>query len=164
MRRVCNKCFKEKPINSFYKNPTSKSGHVLRCKSCTLKYKKVYSKLCVNCGKEFLARTKSARFCHRKCSTGLFHPNWKGGRNINPHTGYVMIYQKGHPNANKINQVKEHRLVMERFLGRYLTDREVVHHNNGIKTDNRVENLTMFSNGGRHTAYHHHVRRLLLKS
>jgi len=59
--------------------------------------------------------------------------------------GYVMIYCPKHPSANSNGCVKEHRLIMERHLGRFLTRKEIIHHINGIKDDNRIENLQVLN-------------------
>lgn len=81
-------------------------------------------------------------------SPGQKHPNWKGGRTISK--GYVDVYAPFHPNAKKSKRVAEHRIVMEQHLGRLLEDHEVVHHKNGNPTDNRIENLDVFSTNGEH--------------
>lgn len=78
--------------------------------------------------------------------------NWKGGRKINK-KGHILILKKGNPMADKMGYVLEHRLIMSEKLGRPLTPEEKVHHENEIKTDNRVENLKVMSNG-EHTRYH----------
>lgn len=59
--------------------------------------------------------------------------------------GYVAMYLPMHPNANTRGEVLEHRLVMERELGRLLQEDELVHHVNEVKTDNRVANLQVVS-------------------
>ena len=74
------------------------------------------------------------------------HPNWKGGRYIDSH-GYVQV--RVAPNK----YVREHRLVMERHLGRPLAKGECVHHRNGDKSDNQLENLEL-TTISRHTKHH----------
>tara|TARA_Y100000593_G_scaffold47786_1_gene90415 strand:+ start:287 stop:1231 length:945 start_codon:yes stop_codon:yes gene_type:complete len=75
--------------------------------------------------------------------TGEDNPNWKGGVvKCNTH-GYVKVRKPEHPFANG-GYVPQHRLVMEEFLGRYLTQEEEVHHKNTIRDDNRIENLELW--------------------
>ena len=61
--------------------------------------------------------------------------------------GYIYVYAPKHPYATKRGYVMEHRLVMEAHLGRYLKPNELVHHKNGIKDDNRIENLELMTKG-----------------
>ena len=68
--------------------------------------------------------------------------NWKGGIAIHQR-GYVQILKKEHPFCNSRGYVMEHRLKMEKKIGRYLKKEEIVHHINGIKTDNRIKNLQL---------------------
>jgi hypothetical protein len=82
--------------------------------------------------------------------SGAGHPEWKGGRLYNK-DGYVIVWCPEHPTTHKTKKyVLEHRLVMEQHLGRYLTRQEVVHHKNGVKDDNRIENLEVFQCNGEH--------------
>lgn len=58
---------------------------------------------------------------------------------------YIKLYRPSHPFASKQGFVKEHRLVMEQMIGRYLERHETVHHKNGNRKDNRPENLELWS-------------------
>lgn len=97
--------------------------------------------------------TKDTRLKMSESHKGSNHPNWKGGRKKNV-DGYVFVKNYNHPFCNVDKYIFEHRLVMEKHLGRYLTPEEVVHHINGIKDDNRIENLMLFANGSGHRKFH----------
>lgn len=81
--------------------------------------------------------------------------NWKGGRTRNA-GGYVLVLCPGHPGASRHGYVYEHRLVMERHLGRHLHSDEIVHHKNEDRADNRIENLELTTHP-EHTRHHHPV-------
>jgi hypothetical protein len=107
------------------------------------------SRICKNCFKRFHPWISNlskggGNFCSKKCSnSGRFHPFWKKEGTVDSN-GYVRKYSAQHFNG-KNHQVKEHRLVMENFLGRKLNNDEDVHHINGNKKDNRIENLQLMS-------------------
>lgn len=119
---------------------------------------------CRICRKQFKiypcrAKEKTRGFyCSRECF-GVYqskaftmdkNPNWRGGRkNFN---GYVQIRTR--PNKYEF----EHRVVAEKTLGRKLLSREVVHHINGIKNDNRPENLVVLKNRKEHAKTHSNHR------
>jgi hypothetical protein len=87
--------------------------------------------------------------------TGKFGKNargWKGGKiRMN---GYIKIKSISHPLKDASGYVMEHRLVMEKHIGRFLTKEETVHHVNSIRDDNRIENLILFKTPGDHVAHH----------
>jgi 5-methylcytosine-specific restriction endonuclease McrA len=75
--------------------------------------------------------------------------NWKTGKTKSKN-GYIWIYMPDHPCAMHGKYVYEHRLIMEKAIGRFLEGEEEVHHVNGIKDDNRLENLELFENKSNH--------------
>lgn len=79
--------------------------------------------------------------------------NWKGGKRKTS-KGHIQVLRKGHPMADCSGYVMEHRIIMAEYLGRVLEPNEIVHHKNGIKDDNRIENLEIMS-AGEHTRLHH---------
>ena len=100
-------------------------------------------KICLYCGKEYNAGESCQKFCSRGCygksrGKGKDCHNWKGGKHLDA-GGYVRI------TVGVGERVHEHRLVMEKHVGRQLKRSENVHHINGDKTDNRFENLQLMS-------------------
>ena len=118
---------------------------------------------CGNLIPEINKMGKIAKFLHGHNRRGMKHPNyipkigkqhynWKGG--ITKENGYILVRSVGHPKADKHGfYLGQHILVMEKYIGRYLNDNEVVHHKNGIRDDNRIENLQLLTRA-EHTKLH----------
>src|SRR3989344_2243868 len=75
-----------------------------------------------------------------KQAKGSTSPNWKGGREITK-AGYIRIW------ISRDERIMEHRMVMEKHVGRKLNRNEVVHHINGNNSDNRLSNLQLTTFG-----------------
>ena len=113
---------------------------------------------CVICGKGRWVIKRNDRNwdrCHSCAQYKESATGWKGGRFIT-YRGYVWIWVDNKdfffPMARKKSgrntaYIPEHRLVMAKHLGRNLQVWEHVHHKNGVKTDNRIENLELTTNG-----------------
>ena len=77
---------------------------------------------------------------------------WKGGRTVDA-DGYILVKTPGHPHADNRGYVREHRLVMEGLIGRYLTPTEVVHHDDRNRANNSPGNLLLFPSNAEHLRY-----------
>jgi len=110
-----------------------------------------FTGFCCDCGKELVGvhqnrfRTNPNRRCIscrlKRCPGRYMHP-----------LGYVIV-RIGH-GANAEAKL-EHRVVMERKLGRALLPGEVVHHINHNRADNREENLKLYASAGEHASREH---------
>lgn len=131
----------------------------LECPQCLKKrwvkkfnLKKVKSPKCLKCvGSDKLIKHNKTR----KLKYGKDNPLWKGGR-IKNDNGYILITL--HPDdpfismTDKIKRMREHRYIMAKHLNRPLNKWEVVHHKNGIRDDNRIENLELIDSKVNHIA------------
>lgn len=86
--------------------------------------------------------------------SGANSGNFKGYRRRTS-KGYIALYRPNHPMATKDGLVMEHRVIMEEHLGTFIPKGFTVHHINGIKDDNRIENLALMTNSA-HSALHNH--------
>lgn len=152
-QKTCRKCKETKDYRSYYKALGNTDGYENQCRPCKnnsrdpatrrkavamWRKKRIetgYYGVCKGC-KENLRRNENnpskERYC-MSCNVGEVHQSWKGGyRNAD---GYVVV-SKG-----KL----QHRVVMEQYLGRQLTKDENVHHINGVRDDNRIDNLELWN-------------------
>lgn len=139
----------------FYRQPAYiAQGRKLCSRACNRVWqtKTPAVKSCVHCGAEMTLKPSQAhrQFCSKRCEadhkikrpTGRMH---NGRPVLLNFQGYYTVYEPTHPAASRGGRVLEHRLLMEKRLGRYLMPDEHVDHINQIKTDNRDENLQVLS-------------------
>ena len=121
--QICNTCRRKY-------NPSSRHKDCPKCRAEKAKTP------CVKCGKSNGYKHKKCINCHN--GSGSESPSWKGGK-THHHKGYVMHWIKDR------KYVFDHVLVMEELMGRRLFPKENVHHKNGVKDDNRPENLELWT-------------------
>jgi endogenous inhibitor of DNA gyrase (YacG/DUF329 family) len=103
---------------------------------------------CETCGKEFYISPQqlNKRFCSRKC----LHESRRlkgAGYSYVRQDGYIAVYYPNHPDASARGLILEHRLVAEEKYGRRILRTEHVHHLNGVRDDNRPENIELIDPG-----------------
>jgi hypothetical protein len=109
-------------------------------------YKKAY--------KMGLRKTPEIQFLNRSLSRkGSKGSKWNGGKRVT-RKGYRQLLMPGHHRADVSGYVMEHIVVWEDFNNMQVPTGYIVHHINGIKDDNRPENLALMKRG-EHTVFHH---------
>jgi hypothetical protein len=104
------------------------------------------------CGNECIVATGALIFgsykscgCEKKVGKmGSANFKWAGGRTTT-NNGYVIIRVYDYPGSTKSLSIHEHVYIMAKHLGRALVKGETVHHKNGVRDDNRLENLELWS-------------------
>ncbi len=115
----------------------------------------VATKICPNCEKEFFIYDKyrQQKFCSKKCmNNGINSAKWKGGKYIDGQ-GYVHVKNRNHPYADHQGYILEHRLVMEKKLGRFLLITEEIHHLDYNKQNNNPNNLELHNSSSHRTKH-----------
>ena len=132
MTKICRTCQREY---------TPSSRH-LDCPICRAKDR---HDTCPGCGYKKLKDSTLCNDC-RLAQRGEESISWRGG-SCYTKSGYVIRYCKDHPRVihSKSKYIYDHILVMENAIGRHLTNKETVHHKNGIRDDNRIENLELWA-------------------
>ena len=161
MSKICQYC------NKLYTGSTAKNT-CYGCYGCIKKYGTPFpahfNRKCEICGSDFFKK-KTSKYCSQICvKKAIAHQKWleyrkenkidlsipkkykapNGSGHREPH-GYIYINKVDHPNAQKRGRIYEHTFVMSEHLGRSLRKGESVHHKNGIRDDNRIENLELWS-------------------
>ncbi len=148
-----------------------KYGNPLIIKPAGSPRKERFKKTCLKCSQEFTVEpsrnNERKKYCSKKClnlDIARYIPKPKTlNERIDSNEWY---YPKKNGYLGMVVNKKmiwQHRHVMEQFLGRGLTDDEVVHHINGIKDDNRIENLIVYNrseHGKTHKEIFHEYLRL----
>jgi len=129
-----------------------KDTYKLGAKEYNRQWRERHRHPCVDCGELCSYNVERCHKCgarrSNKMQGGKDSHSWRGGRQTNT-DGYILVWIS--PNSSFFSMAKktrtayilEHRLVMAQSLGRCLHSWEQVHHKNGVKDDNRLENLSL---------------------
>lgn len=140
----------------FVKTGKDTSSYWIKKRFCSISCSSIFNKV----GYHFLGKKFTKQHVENLSKNNARHwlgkhgensSGWKGGV-IEDGRGYILIWEPEHP-KNRKGYILQHRSIMEKKIGRYLLENEVVHHINRIRNDNRVENLIVMTNS-EHTRYH----------
>lgn len=166
--KVCSKCKKQKDLHEFGKDSHAKDGLRYSCKKCSnqsqrKKIRKKIDFICESCGKTkkvdyYSNKRRQTNFClncvAKKTQTGVKKP--RGDASYISTDGYKMIKCDGDYDPSGRNRYKrEHVLVIEDYIGRKLNTQqggngEQVHHIDGDKLNNKIDNLLLCKNTKHH--------------
>lgn len=147
LKKTCTKCFETKPLEDFHIAARGSAKRRADCKNCVktrmqstsaenhTKYLKTRN-VC-ECGSLKTRYSVKCKNCARSKST-YDNPSWREDKD-----GYIVASIVDDFGVTR--HTSQHRLVMERHVGRRLFSQESVHHKNGIRDDNRLENLELWS-------------------
>jgi len=145
----CSKCGEHKSLEEFGKLKKAKDGLTYACKKCLSEY--VKTRRNSEASECTVENCTSLGYIEGRCHTHALRYEKYGdsfrakyGEGSLDPKGYRRLYAPDHPNATKAGHLYEHVLVMSEHLGRPLLAHENVHHLNGIRNDNRVENLELW--------------------
>jgi hypothetical protein len=131
--QACPHCGKERWIDKYYliKNPS------LMCRSCMMKF----------CSNRWFGNPQK----------GSDNPRWRGGRKDTEGYNAIRMFPGDdfYPQRSQDGYILEHRLVMMRHLGRPLLSSEIVHHLDGNRYNNKLENLQLTTRGTHELSYRH---------
>lgn len=150
--KICPIC--KKKFKTFFSQNNETCSKVCQGKYRTFKFTQYATRFCKVCGKSFIPKhtdknKKHNLFCSVKCRSKV---------RIKPiiyRSGYRYIHLPNHPHASKQGYYAEHRYLMEKTLGRLLEKKEIVHHINHVKSDNKPKNLMLHKSSGKHFINEH---------